>query len=218
MTWSNVVQGSYAIFARVVYSGSSTVDSGIANITVAGLPSPWLTTDIGTVSATGSAYESGGTYNVAGAGNISSKADNFRFVYQTLSADGEIKARLPLVGDNGNSQRIGVMIRETLTSGSRQAFMGVGSGGSYFNLNRTSTSGNTSSTSSGTGAFPSVWVRVVRTGNTIVAYKSADGAAWTQVTSQSITMAANVYIGLAVSSGSATALNTSQFDNVTVVP
>jgi len=61
-------------------------------------------------------------------------------------------------------------------------------------------------------------VRLVRTGNTVVAYKSADGIAWTQVTSQNITMAVNIWIGLAVSSGSASTLNTSQFDNVTVVP
>jgi hypothetical protein len=187
-------------------------------ISVAGLPPPWQTADIGTVSVAGSAYANGGTYTVSGAGNISGKADNFRYVYQALSADGEIRARLPVVGTSSTSQRIGVMIRETLTAGSREVFMGVGSGGSYFSLSRSSTGGNTTSTASSTGTHPNVWVRLVRTGNTIVAYKSANGSTWTQVTSQTVTMAANIYIGLAVSSGSASTLNSSQFDNGTVVP
>src|SRR6185436_10631425 len=88
-TWANVSQGNYAVFARAVYNGSATVDSGLATIRVTGLPAPWLTADIGTVSV-GSADESSGTYTVAGAGNISGKTDNFRFVYQALTADGEI--------------------------------------------------------------------------------------------------------------------------------
>jgi hypothetical protein len=36
MVWSNVAGGSYSLTARVVYDGTSTVDSGPANITVAG--------------------------------------------------------------------------------------------------------------------------------------------------------------------------------------
>lgn len=217
-TWSSVTRGSYTLIARVVYNGTSTVDSAPVAVTVAGLSSPWLTADIGTVSAAGGAYDYGGAYTVAGAGNIGGKADNFRFVYQALTADGEIKVRLPVVGNSSTSQRIGVMIRETPTSGSREAFMGVGSSGSYFSINRTSTGGNASSTSSATGTYPNVWVRLVRTGNTVTAYKSADGNTWTQVSSQSITMASSIYIGFAVSSGASTTLNTSQFDNVTVTP
>jgi hypothetical protein len=40
---------------------------------------------------------------------------------------------------------------------------------------------------------------------------------WTQLgTSQTITMAQNVYVGLAVNSGSTTALATATFDNVSI--
>jgi hypothetical protein len=54
---------------------------------------------------------------------------------------------------------------------------------------------------------------------TITAYKSSDGTSWTTVGSSTNTTIANTsYIGLAVSSGSDTTLNTSQFSNVSVTP
>jgi hypothetical protein len=46
--WTNAVRGSNTITARLVYNGSSTMNSAGANITILGLPAPWLTADIGT--------------------------------------------------------------------------------------------------------------------------------------------------------------------------
>jgi hypothetical protein len=58
---------------------------------------------------------------------------------------------------------------------------------------------------------------VTRSGNTLSSYASADGVSWTQLgTSQTITMGQSVYVGLAVNSGSASALATATFDNVSV--
>ena len=161
---------------------------------------------------------SNGLYIVKGAGNISGTADNFRFVYQPLSGDGEIKVRLNSVENTGTSGRIGVMIRESLTSGSKYAFMGISPDGTFRWQRRTSTGGTTSSTTSGTGTPPNAWARLVRTNGMFYGYKSANGTNWTLVNSRNITMATNIYVGLAVASGSTTAVNTSTFTNVTVVP
>ena len=61
------------------------------------------------------------------------------------------------------------------------------------------------------------WVKVVRSGSTLSGYGSSDGVNWVQLgPSQTIAMAQNVYIGLAVSSGNTTSLATATFDNVTV--
>ena len=67
------------------------------------------------------------------------------------------------------------------------------------------------------GAAP-YWVRLVRSGTTVTAYKSANGTAWTQVGSLSASFPADCYVGLVVASGSNTTLNTSQFSNVSVSP
>jgi hypothetical protein len=66
---------------------------------------------------------------------------------------------------------------------------------------------------------PNTWVRLVRKGTTITAYKSTNGTSWTTVGSTTkTTFASTCYIGLAIGSGSDTTLNTSQFNNVSVTP
>jgi hypothetical protein len=58
------------------------------------------------------------------------------------------------------------------------------------------------------------WVRLVRTGNIFDAYSSSDGANWTLLASDSISMAAPIYVGLAVTAHNNAALNTSTFSDV----
>jgi hypothetical protein len=111
------------------------------------------------------------------------------------------------------------MIRDTLANNSKSIYMGLSSTGSYRWIRRTSTGGNSSSTNSSTGTVPNTWVRLVRSGTTITAYKSTNGTSWTSVGSTTnTTFATTCYIGLAVASGSTTTLNTSQFSNVSVTP
>jgi len=61
------------------------------------------------------------------------------------------------------------------------------------------------------------WVRLSRVGNAFTGYQSADGATWQLVGSATITMGANVFIGLAVTSHNDGVLSTAVFDNVTFV-
>jgi hypothetical protein len=63
--------------------------------------------------------------------------------------------------------------------------------------------------------FPA-WLKLSRSGATIVASVSADGSSWSVVGSTQITMASNVLIGLAVCSHATGTLNTAAFDNVAV--
>ena len=58
---------------------------------------------------------------------------------------------------------------------------------------------------------------VVRNGSTFSSYIALDGVSWVQVgTSQTISMAQNVYVGLGVTNGTTTALATATFDSVSV--
>jgi len=181
-------------------------------------PAPWQTASIGNLGANGSVAVSNGVYSVTSAGNISGTADNFNFLYQALSGDGEIKAKIMSIQSPGTAARTGVMIREALTSNSKNVFMGISSASAYRWQRRISTGGNTSSATSGIGILPNIWVRLVRTGNSLTGYKSANGSNWTQVSSRTISMATNIYIGLAMASGSSSNLNFSTFSGVSVVP
>jgi hypothetical protein len=48
--------------------------------------------------------------------------------------------------------------------------------------------------------------------------RSTDGTSWTTINTSTITMASEIIIGLLVTSGSNSVLDTDVFDSVTVVP
>lgn len=216
-TWSNVGAGSYTLAATVTYDGSLTAESALVLISVSGLEAPWQTCDVGTAAA-GSAEQTGTVYTLRGAGTIAGTADSFRWIYQPLTGDGSIIARVVVVENTGTGADAGVMIRETLTPGSRHATLAWRPDGQFEFQRRTATGGTTASTLSPGYGSASAWVRLVRAGSKITAYKSADTRKWTSIGSASIKMASSVWIGLAVASGDTQVLNTSTFDGVTVVP
>lgn len=218
--WANVGEGSYALSARALYDAGKAINSGAKTVTVSappGMPAPWQTADIGAITA-GSATSSNGTYIVCGAGTIGDKSDKFRYVYQALSADGEIRVQITSAQNTATNARVGVMIREALIENSRHAFVGISPDGTSLSLRRTTTAGKTSSKSGRVLTLPNAYVRLVRSGKTISSYASSDGKTWTLLESGTVSMAPNISIGLAVASGTTSTLNTATFTGVTVVP
>jgi RHS repeat-associated protein len=179
------------------------------------LPAPWASQDVGSTGIAGSAGYSSGTFTVSGAGaDIWDTADAFRFVYQTLAGDGQIVARVADLQNTHPNAKAGVMMRESLTPGSRHALMNVTPGAGLEFLRRTATGGETT-WSGASGAAPR-WVKLVRSGNTYSGYVSGDGASWTLVGSETITMGSTVYVGLAVTSHDNGLLAAATFANVAV--
>jgi fibronectin type 3 domain-containing protein/regulation of enolase protein 1 (concanavalin A-like superfamily) len=209
---------TYYYVVNATNTGGTSADSSEVSAAPSGLPSPWVTADIGTTGLAGSAEFASDAYTVNGAGSLGGTTDGFRYLYQPLSADGSIIARISTLEDTGSSARVGIMIRDTLAANSRMAALSVTGSGAYKWMRRTTTGGNVSNTNSSSGTAPNIWVRLVRVGNTITASKSTNGTSWTTIGSATVTMASSCYIGLAVSSGSTTTLNTSVFDNVTATP
>jgi len=190
----------------------------IFTVTSQPLPNTWLDQDVGSVGLAGSASYTSGTFTVNGAGaGIFGNADAFHFAYQPLSGDSTIVARVVSLQGGAGYVSAGVMIRNTLDAGSVNAktadwhFYGA----IYFDV-RTAAGGSTTEPGNASATLP-YWVKVSRSGNTFSSYVSPDGVTWTQLgTSQTITMGQSVDVGLAVTSGSTTALATAIFDNVSV--
>ncbi len=218
--WNNVAAGSYALTARAFDNAGASSTSATVNITVTGgptLPAPWAKTDIGSVGLVGDASFASGVFTLRGSGaDIWDNVDAFHYVYQPLNGNGQIVARVTGVQFTNDWAKAGVMIRETLTPGSRHASMFLTPGNGLAFQRRTGTGGLSDHTTGGNGSAP-YWVRLVRSGNLFTAYRSTDGTNWVQVGSSiSISMSANVYIGLAVTSHNNSASCTSTFDNVSV--
>ena len=207
---------------RIAAAASSGSNSNAPNAN--SLPSPWLTADIGAVGVPGSATDTNGLFAVAGSGtDIWGAADAFHYVYQPASGDCSIQAEVLSVQNTAPWAKAGVMIRETTNANSiyTMAFLAPVTATATNGLavqQRTSTGGTTSSLKNVPGLQAPYWVRLARTGNSFVGSSSADGTNWTALTTNSLTMATNVYIGLPVCSVTNPVLNNATFNKVTAVP
>ena len=195
-------------------SGSTTSGSTSGSTSTATLPSGWNQRDIGSVSAAGSGSISNGILTVNGSGaDIWGSADEFHFVYHALTGDGSITARVTSVKGPSSWTKAGVMMRETLTAGSKHASMFVSTGNGLAFQRRTSTEG-TSANTAGVNTTAPYWVRVTRSGSTFYAYESADGSSWKLVGSATMNMASTIYVGVAVTAHSDGSIGTGAFTNV----
>ncbi len=209
-----VVSRTMANLAATSATGSFTTTSS-ATTSGGTLPSGWSSRDVGSVGAAGGASYSSGVFTVKGSGaDVWGSADEFQFVYQSLTGDGSIIARVTSVQNVASWTKAGVMMRETLSAGSKNAFMLVSAAKGLAFQRRTATGGSTTSTII-SGAAPR-WVKVTRSGSTFTAFVSSDGSSWTAVGSQSITMASTIYVGLAVGSHADGTVAKGTFDHVAV--
>ncbi|PXY46460.1 family 16 glycosylhydrolase [Flavobacterium hydrophilum] len=180
------------------------------------LPAPWVSTDLGAVTPAGEATHSSGTFTIKGSGNdIWESSDQFQYVYQPITGDGEIIAKVNSLTNTNTYAKAGVMFRETLTPTSKHAMTDVTPAAGAEFLSRSAVSGVTVADVA-TGTAPK-WVRIVRSGNIFTSYISDSGTAWTQLgTPKTITMSNTIYVGMAVTSHANGTLGTGVFSDVIV--
>jgi regulation of enolase protein 1 (concanavalin A-like superfamily) len=217
-----IALGAAAYFGIAVTSHHPTArtSADLTNVTITpvGLPASQQGRDIGSPAVAGQSSYVAGAYTIlAGGKDIGGTADQFHFVYQSLTGDASVTARVASVVRAHSWSKAGVMIREALTAQSRHAMMVLSSGNGYAFQRRAETGGSSELTS-GPAGMPPGWVRLVRTGDLFEAYQSVDGATWTRVGSDTIPMGTTVYVGLAVTSHNVSQPTTAVVDNFVVVP
>jgi len=146
--------------------------------------------------------------------DIGGSADSFYYLYMPLRGDGEVTAFVMGMVDTDPWAKAGVMIRESLASGSRHATQVISPQSGTAFLRRTAT-GGASVSAQGNGFKPPYWVRITRRGNVFSGYYSPDGFNWAQQGTEAIAMAQDAYIGMCVTSHAAGTVCTVVFDRVT---
>ena len=211
---------AYIGIATTSHNSSATTSADVSQISIrgatAGLPSGQADADIGSPAIKGSASFAQGTYTISAAGSdIWDTADQFHYVYQQVTGDVDVSARVASLTNTDAWAKAGVMIRASLSAGSTHASMVISSGKGYAFQRRPTTSADSENTDGGAGVAPG-WVRVKRTGSLFTAYKSTNGTTWTVVGSDSITMSNTVYVGIAVTSHNAAAATRATVTNLSV--
>jgi hypothetical protein len=221
-------------YYKVAASGNAidSADSNVVNATTAAMTAPWTNQDVGG-GANNPTVPGDAAFNAAGpnlpgtariyasGGDIWNAADGFHFVYQQVTGNFTITAHVLDLQNTNEWAKSGVMVRETLTGGSRHGFMAATALQGVRAQGRTVTDGDVNFNDERAAGSPdgSGWVRIKRLGDTMEFYHSLDGTTWTLEFTQTYdALPATVYTGLAVTSHANGVVTVSNFDNVTIVP
>lgn len=224
-TWTLVGSDTIAL-ADSVYAGLAVTShnvgaratakvSGLALTSVA-VPSGMSNADVGGPAIAGSVQHASGTYTITAAGSdIWDTADQFHFVYQSVTGDFDVRGRVASLQNTDIWAKAGVMIRESLAAGSRHAFAGV-TGGAGFAFQRRTDTGNVSEHTDGPWTTAPGWVRLVRQGASVEAFSSADGATWRSMGRIPIVLPSTVLVGMAVTSHNVARTTVAQMDRIAI--
>ncbi len=205
---------AYVGVAVTAHNEFSPTTATVSNVSV--LQSGQTARDIGGPALAGSTNYSGGTYTITASGrDIWDSADQFQFVFKPAVGDMDVVAHVLSIGYADRWSKVGVMIRESLNTGSRHAFALASAGRGYAFQRRVTTNGVSEHTS-GPAWAPPGWVRLTRVGDLFTAYASTDGRSWQVMGTDTIPMPSALYVGLAATSHNAAAYSTSKVDSFSV--
>jgi regulation of enolase protein 1 (concanavalin A-like superfamily) len=134
-----------------------------------------------------------------GGSDIWGTSDKFHFVYQAVSGDVDIVARVDSITQADEWSKSGVMIRASLNANSAHAFALVSAAKGVAFQRRRAAGGQSTNTAGATVRAP-YWVRLVRSGTTVTAYVSSNGTSWTRLGSDTIALGTSAYVGIATTS------------------
>lgn len=220
LTTGPLVYGSnYTILISNVRDRASTPNTIVPNSPASFTALPYTPQDVGNPAiATVTSYVTNGLNMVAAGSNIGGFSDQFGLNYQPRTGDFDLAVRVAGMGLSDVWAEAGWMARETLDPGSRfaAALTTPAMVGSFFEwrdpaYSQASTSGNFPAN------LPNSWLRLKRAGNVFTGYASYDGVTWVPLGTATITMPAQLFVGLVVSSHNAGQTTTVQFRDATDV-
>ncbi|MDP1511823.1 pectinesterase family protein [Paenibacillus ottowii] len=235
--WNRVMDGTHYIVARVTdRKGTAAFSNSVTiHVNTTASSGSWLSEEVGSEGNDGYIQghtqvlkedANGSSIRLKSAGDIDGQADLFHYAYQKWEGDGEITARVEKITPVDDNAEAGVMIRESLKPGSKMAFMSlafVKYGKQGILISRDQTDGKTKRASMETFITTPYSVRLVRQGQKLTGWVSADGVTnWEKVGETVIDFPDHqpLLFGLATDASKQQNdvwnYNTSEFSNVTV--
>lgn len=217
-SWAQITTNSPAALYPDVWVSGPDPDAN-ARPALLPLPDPWREAAIGDGMG-GSAANAAGDLILQGNGrDIYGTADACRFIYQRMRGDCAITAHVAAAGDAGPNARVGVMLRggdgpERPDAVQAHMVLRPKEGGRMSFCVRTARGRGSSENER--PAQPTGWVRLVRQGDAVTAFNSADGKAWTALGTTTLPLGEEALVGLCLSSDGEF-VATATFDHVVVV-
>lgn len=248
-TLDNLAAGTYFITARAYDKKGNATQSTSMPVHVNGpeVGAPWSSVDIGSTPVKGSgSLDASGNLTVKGSGKITGKNDGFHFVYQPISGNVSLTARVDSIALLDNNAISGLMIRESLEPDAASAIVstsivkagrdenGNGFGDdTYYGTFFSSRMNKGESIKTLEWGEPQdylpylvdhtlpIWLKIERVDNVIAAFTSTDGVTWKELARKTFTMGKEAYIGFAVDATQSSMqdkyYNTATFSNINLV-
>ncbi|QHT70947.1 PKD domain-containing protein [Rhodocytophaga rosea] len=216
--WSDVAPGTYQLTAKATDNLNGSTTSSMVTVNVsqvsAQLPAPWRHTDIGAVAITGGASFNNGVFTVKSSGyDYWIPPDAFHYVYQPVSGNSTIIAKVNSIEATNANALAGMMFRESLDANSSFVATVVNPRGTLL----MSRQGTSQPAYQGQNGSAPTWLKLVRNTDAFTASHSSDGVNWTPLWETTITMGNTIYVGLSLTSHDTTLINTSTFSDVSVI-
>jgi|GEM_PF-2893019 len=185
------------------------------------LPASWNQIDIGDSRTIGVSGYNNGVFGLeSGSYDIWGTNDGLRYVYQSLTGDGELVAHIKDMNKPLEWSKAGLMFRETLSSDSKYFFLAKTPYNSLAPQLRTATGGGADHNPSSIQNLHIYnlynWVKMTRNGNLFESFCSKDGVNWVLMASTNIAMNQSIYVGFAAGAGSNEVNTKIQIDQVTL--
>ena len=149
---------------------------------------------------------------------MGSTSDDFHFLYQKMQGNGEISTRLIQLTQPHSQAAAGILIRNSLESGGKQASLLVNPDGTYrFQYRNNEGSPSIQEASGTTDLSDPFWLRLSRKDQLISAYVSSNGVIWEKLGEMDLPMDSEVYVGLATHSHDNGQLAAAVFDNTHIL-
>jgi cytochrome c553/regulation of enolase protein 1 (concanavalin A-like superfamily) len=166
----------------------------------------WIGKDIGNPPTAGEHTINGGTITVKGSGNdIWGTDDQFYYLFKAMKGDGALVAKIDSLEVSTPYAKAGVMIRESLASSSKYSFVVRTAENGLRHHWKQLPSSTPQDDFADNARQGDQYIKVERVGDAFNAYSSANGINWTLISSTTIEMNEELYIGL---------VNCSQLDTV----
>lgn len=179
-----------------------------------------ISEDIGTLGIAGlTDYNaSTGTFGLDGAGTgLYYNADSFHYEYLAVTGNVTMTARVTGVQALSAATQVGIDLRASLAPGDANVLVDLTGGLGATTIIRPAAGATSQVAGVLAGIKPPYYLQLARVGNTITSSVSPDDLNWTTISSATIAMPTNAYIGLAVSSTISNKNALGSFDTVSTV-
>jgi outer membrane protein assembly factor BamB len=213
-----ILAGVAATSHNVGALSTVVVDSANIGTPTNNCPTNWNCADIGHPGLAGSQVYDGGTWTMQGSGgDIWGTSDQFRYAWQSLTANGSVSAHVVSQTNTNSWAKAGVMLRQSSDPASPFYDLVVTPANGITVQYRTTSGGSAASAVITTGTTPA-YFKVNRVGTTFTAYTSPDGVNWTAIagSSETLNITGTIDAGIVDTSHDNGQLSTAVFDTAVI--